>query len=259
MESNFEKYETTQLYIDSAYRTNGIVSDFTQLIKPEIQKGLAYCVNSVSIPHSYLNMWPQSSSLTLAITFSTSGTITASIDNLNYDETTLKSAIETDINASLSLGTFEMYFRNGRVEFFTDTETMTITDVQINTTNSLYRYLGFITGDGIVGLQAARGSNFYNLSGPDSIYVHSRALSSNRNYSITGTQLEDNSAIHRVYVDVNSGSQINNNNQNVIWQKLPSSKLGKVDFSLRYNDGTLIDLQGLDWSMTISVLSRGNY
>lgn len=254
-----EDYITTQLYIDSGNISTGNNENFKLYIYPQIQKACAYAINSVSIPASYLNMYPSSSTLRFDMTFSVSGAQSFTIPNLNYNDQTLASAMETAVNAVIT-GTFDVSFVNGVCTFTSSVETFSISAGDLGQATSLYPFLGFTTA--VVAVSTATGTNQYNLSGPNSLYIASRSLTTNKNYLSLGDRLSNNNVIHRVYVDENTGTTIQNTNLNVVWTQLPSQNLSALDFTLyRADTGALeiVDLRGLEWNMTMTIKSSGSY
>jgi len=263
MEADFGRFQTTEIFVDSEDYTGdtGSQSEMTVVVKPEIQQAMAYKVNSVSIPHSYLNMWPRQNNLTMTLDFAVTGVVVLTIKNLPYTASELITALNQELILSGVTGIVEWRILNGRFELNSTVEAFTITTGYINAVGSLYPFIGFTDADAISLVLAQRGSNTYNLSGPSSLYIASRSLCANRNYKIStaGDQITDTEIVYRVNVTANSGGTINNLNLVNEWKPIFAPKLGKLDLSLLYSDGTLVDLFGLSWQISLSIISKANY
>lgn len=258
MEYNPEQYASRELHIDSSNVTSasGTATNFKLNLLPAIEQAMEYRIENYSIPHSYLNIDPTSSTLSLPFTSDFDGAVNPSFPNLNYTDTTLKTALETAINAVIT-GNVIIVFANGRCSFTFDTIQATVSLANI-AASPLWTALGFSAAVGPA--TNFKGDKFYNLSGPGRFYIHSRFLSSQQNQQINTTDtLVNTNSITSVLVDVNSGDQIISRIPGP-WLPINNPRIVSLDLSLRYNDGTVVDLQGLDWSCDISIVKkRDNY
>jgi hypothetical protein len=118
------------------------------------------------------------------------------------------------------------------------------------------------TGWSNLGLTTPRGvavvaivlDNYINVTGPEKLYVYSSQLSSSYALDTTSGRLSKGSIIQDVPVNVAQGSIINYSSFANYFQCNNLAQPGVLDFSLRYPDGEIVDLNGLDWSMSIVLI-----
>lgn len=264
MEENFRQYQSTQIYFDSD-QYDGSKTESISYVKPEIQKALAYKVDSVTVPHSYLNFWYAEANVNIRMTFSVTGTLTFTFTNRPYTLSEFIAALNAAIVASAVTGTVVFSYVDGRVQVVSSgAELITVSQADYDLTGSMWGFLGFTDPFGPSPVRYAENSP--NFSGPSSLYVISRALCGNRNYQLdfstssgTSKSLINSSAIFRVSVNANTGSTIENTNLSDSWKPIPSGKLNTLDLSLVYPTGEIVDLTGLNWQVSLTILSSGNY
>lgn len=257
MELDFKNRVVTRVYIDSSQVTSGSASNFELVLRSVINNCVAYQVESLTVPHSYLNMNPTSSTLSMPMSTSLDGAFTIGIPNLSYTDTTFISTVNAAVAllAPLSLPVFS--FANGRLSITATAGTFSISAADIAASNMWSQYLGWPSAALLA--TNAKGTQYYNLGGPNTIYLHSRWLSAQFDRFVNGSELDVNNAIEGLPVNAVSGGNIYKLYPGA-WQPVSNRILTKLDFSLRYNDGTLIDLQGLHWRATINLLGdSSNY
>lgn len=253
MEFDTTGKRTKRLYLDSEYRSGGSVSEYRVKLNPKMNNVLAYRIENIAVVHSYLNMWPQLANLSLRLEFSVAGVVTLGLINLPYTIYELVDELNTQLAASAVSGVVEFRQRYGRIELNSSIETFDITVADLNVVGSVWRFLGFTDADAITTVLAQQGSNAYNVSGPGSIFIHSSALAGTDQYKIKGNDGVLTPAIDQIIVNANSGSTISNQ-QPTSWTPVANNQVDIVDVSLRYNDGTLVDLRGLNWQATLVLL-----
>lgn len=257
MTSNIESSFTTKLHIDSANRNNGTSTNFIHICMPQIDNLKMYRFENVCLPHSWLNMWPDSATLVLSFTTAADGAVSVNIPNESYTMTDLLTTLQAAINAAIT-NPVALSSANQKVTF-TPGDAWTVSGANLTETNSLWSFLGFTVAFGPTAA-AFSGDRVANVSGPTRLYLHSERLSSQRDYSYNTitTQLAGSSMIKPITVTENSGE--------LIWDDQPSEytqtairSLGNVDFSLRYADGSLVDLRGENFQFTITLISNQIY
>ena len=260
MEFDFKNYSTTQIFIDSSTRSSGSNENFTQIVKPEIQNAMAYRIENVSLPHTYLNMYPSSTALNFSVSTALDGGVAMQISNQSYDIDALISALNGRLGTFTSGGA-SLSKLNGKILLTIPVgNAFTVSQGDIDQAFSVWPFLGFTIPFG-PQIIAARGNNFYNVSGPPRVYIACRALSTNKAYLVTDSsvgQLENTPNIVGFNVNGNSGEFMINEVPSS-WLPISAPRLSRLDFKLIYFDGTVIDLQGIPWSMSISIVSSKSF
>jgi hypothetical protein len=253
MELDPSQRKTTRVYIDSSQVTTGSVNDFELILRTAVENVVAFQIENLAIPHSYLNMNPTTGTLSMPMSTSLDGAFTLLLDNLPYTDTSFITALNAAAAVSAPLSGLSFTFANGRLNVTTTAGTASISAANISASNMWSQFLGWTVAQTLFA-GTAKGNKFYNLGGPGMIFIHSRWLSAQSDRFVRGSELDINNAIYGVIVNANTGGTIYNVFPSA-WQGVSNRRLVKLDFSLRYNDGSLIDLQGLNWQLTINLIS----
>ena len=251
MEINPVFRETTSISIDSAYRTNGTSSNFKVLFKESVKDVEAYRIENISVPFSYIPYRQDLATLNFTITGSVSGVVNAILTNEPFTDTSLQPNLESKLGALLT-GTTTVSFTGGRVSISNTAETLQLTSANLSASTG-WTLIGFTIPVG--PLNTIRGDKFYNLSGDDRIYLHSQIISGGNNFKINATEMVPTDSILSIPVNVNSGDKIYKWIPGS-WCPVANSDIKAIDFTLRFGDGTIIDLNGLEWGADITFLKK---
>ncbi len=246
--------QTTQLHIESSERTTGTAENFSLAFRIAIDNCAAFRVESYSIPHSYLsNFDPSQPQIPFFFSTSLDGPQTLLLDNVAYTDATFIAAANAYL-LTLCPVTQPQFGLNGDKLTITIVapHTFTLSASNLNQTPDWTGMLGFTTP--LAAVASALADNPFNFSGPPTIYIHSIALSGQRDYQTQGESMTTSSMISSVPVSANSGGQIVSLYPGTL-RPIPNRTLKFADFSLRRADGSLIDLRGQDWTVDITVVS----
>lgn len=186
----------------------------------------------------------------------------ATISAGNYTASELVSDLETELLATDADGGYTVTYNSNNYRITIDHsggEDM----VNVNKyTSPLLELCGFSLGRGTLAAAdgPATGDNTINLSGPNSVLVHSSVFSRNRRryYAIdegfSKTSYRDNNAF-TIPVRASPGSNLVENLSSCVVQPLgqSNSRFNEVDFELRFPSGQSLDLHGNHWTMTLNI------
>lgn len=242
------------LFVDSSQRRTGTSgsTDFTVVLTKPVKRAQRCYLYDVAIPFSYY-VFPSGSLIDIAyfdgVGFSSFVVV---IPEGNYTITEILALLNADVSVIAANITFTV----GAANKIVMTTTTVGGFVGVSSVTNAWRTLGFTQA-----VPAASASitadNVYNLSGPNRLYIHSYTLNSvdtlKTNTLFTrGTSYTN--IIGSVVVDVNSGGLIRSlvPNPSLL---LYGRDISEIDFSLRFSDGTLVDLNGLEWSLQLCIES----
>lgn len=245
----------TSIYVNSASRGSGTATNFRMSLTPTMN-ARKYRVKKASIPFTYYTVRTGINDV-FALATAADGNISITLPAGSYTPTTLKPMMQNLLNPLVTGNvtvTFNATTLRVELAFTATTGEINAASLAAGTANS---FLGF----GAIQAPANPmiGSSVYNLSGPEELFIHSQALqdsSALSSYSTADFQLKTTSVIHRVSVNVNFGSTIIDDYGTSSWQDYPNRSITQLDFSLRYADGTLVDLQGREWSLELEVIGK---
>ena len=251
MEINPSSREVTTVAIDSADRTTGTESDFKLLFTKSIPGVIAYRVENITVPFSYLPYRQDLATLTFQITGNISGSVSATVANQQFTDTSFKTAFEAALLIALT-GISTVEYNGGAITISNSVETLEITAGNLTASNG-WDLIGFTIPVGPASSITA--NKFYNFSGDNRIYLHSQVMSGQNNYKIIQSQMTPTDSILSIPVNVNSGDTIYKEIPNA-WAPCTTSDIRSIDFSLRFRDGTIINLNGRNWGAEISFLKN---
>lgn len=249
------KTDRTIVYINSKDRTRGGTSDFVLNMMPWIPNSRLYRVKTISVPFSWYVF--RAGQNVFSLNSSVDGPITVTIPPGNYTTATLKTTLEALINPLIT--------GNITITFNSTTQKMELvpsggTQIEMNGGNlaagTANEMLGFTSQQPLTSLLI--GNNVFNLSGDQAIYLHSDRLRDENSLStvenpLNNTELTYTSILHRVPVDVNSGSLIVDK-WGSPWLEYPNNKITQLDFQLRHQDGSFVNLNGQDYTFVLEFL-----
>lgn len=220
------------IFINSKDRVIGSASDFQINIK-DIQndfENIELTLQKVSIPRSYYPINSSNNVITCSL-----GDFTLTPGNYTIAQLITEFNSKTSIVLSHSTTTGKMGFAV--------TGAFSITGA--------YKYLGLATG-AHAGTGSFVSDNVADLSGPSEINLITDIPLYSTN-SLTGNR----DRLISIYPNCSFGDYINFTISNFAPIKLATNNISMQSFSLRDETGTLIDLNGLDWSFTL-LLSSSN-
>jgi len=248
--------------ISSNNRTSGNVNDYKIKLTNPIENIRRLTSMQVSIPYSWYTVMSGINDkiyIKAGVT-----TYTATLTEGNYSGGALGTFItevQTQINSA--------YIPDNlfTVTFTVLTEKITITHASTNFTivfgtniiASARKLLGFNATDTSPAGLTFTGNNVYSLTGDDTIFIKSRALSGGVSY------LANDRASFIIPIPVAGvfGSTIVFRAQGEEWDIHYSDQMGKtfdrIDLSVYFEDGTtLVPLNGLDWRMSFQITESVN-
>ena len=240
------------LFVDSSQRQNGTPTDFKILLRRPIPRSKKVYLYDVAIPFTYYVI--NSTNNVFQFVYDNFGPIIANFTLApgNYDNTTIITAIQALLDILVGAGNVVISIDAATSKFVL---TATAGTVEIRTADiaiiTMQEILGFTTAQ--VAAASLTADNVYNLSGPNRLYIHSDALQSGSTLKTKGLLNESASyspVIGSVIVDVNSGGTIRSLIPNPSLD-MNCRDIAEIDFSLRYSDGTIVDLNGSNWTLQL--------
>ena len=229
------------IFINSADRISGTINDFQVFLK-DIKNDLediSITIQNLSIPNSFypINL------LNNIISIGATTALTATITPGNYTAT----QFITEFVAESSLGITGTYNGNTGKFSFGSTNGMAWS----LTANTNQPFLGLTTGAHNSVNGVITSDSVINLSGAREI----RILSDIPIYS-TNTRDDNKNILISVYPNCTFGNMINYSLQNFAHVKLSTSNIGLQRFTLVNEYNEILDLNNLDWSMTLLLTSN---
>jgi hypothetical protein len=235
--------ERVVLYIDSKHRTSGTSENFTLQLSTNIAKIQQVEVISAEVPYTFYVI----NSTNCAISWSSGATVyTANVPVGNYTITTFLPALQTAMNAVMagftvtySTVTFKITFANATA--FSILGTSTISDII-----------------GLSGTTASAASvtlpRVFNIGGPKYLLIRSTKLTQPK---ITRPFLNStqNNILYKIDINGSPGDILVEKNLYTNMLKYGVRQtIRTIDFQLTDDNGNLIDLNGLDWSLTLNLV-----
>lgn len=238
--------EIRNVIIDSRLRDNGTVSNFTYSLKWPIAQPNSFAVESVQLfntaytinDYNYMFYWTDSASV------AHNSTLTKG----NYTATSLASHIQTIMNTEdTSAGdtyTVTVPSVSGKMTIANDTNNF---QLRFNTTtNSVAKTLGF-TETAKTGAQTYTGDNVVKLN--TRYYLIYGDVGIQNTYSAN----ELTNILAYVPNNVNFGDMIDYQPELAKSFKVTEKELSRLKIYIKDDNGNLVDLNGVDWSMNIIV------
>lgn len=250
----------TTFYFNSKDRTSGEINAPMFSFPTGISEAKSYYIKNVSIPFSsYVSIYPatgNSSTVLFAIS-DPSGLHNVALTSGNYGASALATLLQTALNTAVGGNSYTVTYNMNTYRYtITNNASANFTlywDVvnQVRGHEIFYTYgfSGQLTGSSTyVSTQAATASGTsYNY------YIKSQALTMGKSYSYF--QNRTDSVVITVPLNVPTTGLIQYNDQ--LGQRIPISNtnINTVDFRLCDDYGHLVNLNGLDWTITLVVIS----
>lgn len=233
------------LSFSSGGRTSGTNSNPTYEIKRGLTAKDRVSIVSTIIPASYYVV----NAANNTIDFTENAVVlSATITPGNYNSTTIQTEIITQMNAA-STGVFTMGYNESTYHLTWTNDTLTFV---IDPTSSASQIIG-VTAAQVAALTQT-SNDAIELSGPRSIFIESQVLGRGRSaYLVNGEQ--GRPVLVNIPVSAPTGSII-------IWEDASQSnrtygitcnQINEIDFRLRDINGTELDLNGLEWEITVAL------
>jgi hypothetical protein len=241
------------LYLDSVNRTSGTVNDLVFDIHPQIEHVVGYEIVDFDIGKNPIyNITAECNDFRWEDT--AANVIDSTIPIGGYTNTELANEMATQMNAdAVAVDAYTVVYDaiTGKFTITEDSDTFELTTTFL--TDSLYTKIGFSTAADKTGATSYVGDSLVDINSLYFIYLKSR--------SITNILLDAprdagclTNSIHRVKIDVPFGGDINKNDiQFPIFINCNSNKLSLIDIQVVDRLGIPVELNGMEWSMTLQV------
>lgn len=253
---NLMKIDKRIIYLDSVNKTSGTNESPHFDIHPKIDNVVGFEVLNFDMPfNSFYNI--TSLCNTFNWTDSGSNALTSTIPIKSYSETELANEIESVMNSdtiALDTYTVEYVLQTG---FITITENGSNFQLNISTTsNSLYSKIGFETDQ--TGATTYTGTKVVNINELFYIYLESKRIK-----DILLDPPRDatclSNALHRVKINADFKDKLDNTIQFPVFVNCNGDRLTSIDIKMVDRDGNTVDLNGINWSITIQVFYEHKY
>lgn len=242
--------ETVVLYIDSANRTSGIAENFSITLASTVKRVSYVEIVSAEIPFTLYTV--NSNNNTLRFGRNTATDVTVTIPSGNYMVASFQDALKTAMDAGfISIGQSAGFSSTYSKEKFVLTITHATTPFILDSTSPIASFMGITTTN--VANQTVTLGGILNLSGPNYLLIKSTALARQKiTRPFVNTAQDD--ILYKVPLTVSPGSIM-------IEKNLYSNKLKYgnrqnikvIDFTLVDPSGTVVNLNGQNWSMTVNL------
>lgn len=249
------------LHIDSRHRDHGTATNFSYSIDPSIRDVKKLAIVSLELPYTIYPVrainstinWTDSGPVARSAVI-TSGYYTgSSLATQIASQMTSTSATDT-YTGSFSLNTFKITI----IESGALTWSMTM---GTNITSSIRFVTGFTTDTTTAASHT--GNNVVRTTGESNVYIR---VSSLPDLSYIGTGSEGGSTtqsarltnLFKIPIDANPGDVINYTNPNDIintYMFQNHANINNFQISLEFYDGEILELNGSEWSLTLSLLT----
>lgn len=239
------------VYLDSINRTSGTIEDSIFDIHPQIEHVVGYEILDFDIgKNPFYNITAKCNSFSWDDTGTNS--IVSTIPIKSYTPIQFAQQIQDTMNAdAIAADSYAVVFdaQTGKYTITEDSDTFVLTTTV--TLNSLYTKLGFNTNAVQVGATSYETDNVGDLNDLYFIFLKSRAITNILTDAPRNVGCLANS-IHRVKIDVPFAGDINKNDiQFPTFINCNSHQLSTIDIQIVDNDGDEVDMNGVEWSMTI--------
>lgn len=231
--------DRTNIYINSRNRSSGDVSNFVLNLTPSIRISSAAYTSS-EIPFTFYATNNTNNQIQFTVG---ANTYLATISPGNYEITSYVDTVQTQMNA---------LFPGFTVSYARETHKITInnsTNFTILATSSASRQLGVAT----TAAQSTTwtSQNAVDISGPKYLLLHSLALTNQKIIKSYVDSLPSDVVAKISIVGAPGDILIDNVNQNLLYRT--PQLIDKIDIRLTDENGELIDLNGLDFSVSFSL------
>jgi hypothetical protein len=242
------------LFITSSDRINPTSTTSTNFLfsfSEDVRKINQIKIECISIPYSFYGITAANNTLVF-----NNGAVTVTIPPGNYSINTLLTTLEAVILAAFPTATPAVTWDITTLKLtITMTSAFTVNSTTTQPTSTLAPFLGFKANS--TSGTTATGDSALNIRGPSFLFIKSVYLSKLLRTSI---KVSDNkgSALNNTFlvvpINVIFGNYITLFPDQVITfaNAVTIKKEDNIDLQITYEDGTIVDLVGLDWSLSLS-------
>lgn len=238
------------VYLDSINRSRGTIETPTFDIHPKIDNVLGFEVLQFDMPFN-----PFYNFTTACDTFdwqdSGGNNITSTIPVQNYTEDQLASEIETQMNAdTIAADTYTVEYdaQTGKMTF--TIAALTFQLLPSTTTNSLYEKVGIESDQ--TGGSTYTGTGIVDMNELFYVYLQSKNIKDILLDAPRDAGCLSNS-LHRVKIDNDFKRRLDNHIPFPVFINCNGDKLSEIDIRLVDRLGNLVDMNGVEWSITIQI------
>lgn len=246
---------------DVRFRVNSAVSSGNE------QYCMAVGVHNASIPHTWYNIF--GTRFTIYFGYGGVTTVSGNIPRKNYTATTLASAFQTAVNAAMVdaglAATFVVTYdsETNYMQFSNSVVALVAPWYFVAVEDSCYlelglRFLAQGRSSSVVSRLNAGGTAYIvtpgamvDLSAFHGVYINMQSHVSNAQASYNG--LNQTSILARVPVRQPFGGIETFEPQHIEYVYLPNASLTDINITLTGDDGDLLELNGVDWTLTLHV------
>ena len=247
-------HKTTIVYINSADVQNP--SDFRITTgNSGVLDIYEYAVQDITVPFTWNTI--RVGRNTIQWTATVDGILSVTVPSGNYTATQLATQLTNQMTAvattSIYTVTYNSITQNFSINAPTDTFRILQTDLDAS---DLWTPLGF-TSPYTIASNTQISVSSININGDNRLFVTSSAISNNDSYQTSAnSQLDRSERIASVIIDGQPGSILQDKKSELIWRQWPWTNLNSFDIQLRHEDGSLVDLRGNDWQISIIFHSK---
>lgn len=253
----------TLLYINSKDRSNGTPSQFNYTLPQGVRDCKAYYIKNVVIPYvQYVTIYKSTTGGNQYFTMGENGgpTFQISLSPGNYSASQLATMIQTAINGVFS-NVYSVSY-NANTYLFTISNTGAPTffiDWSNNNVFNVYQSIGF--GLGYANLNSGFVNSLISvepaqLAGPNNYFIKSSSLNIGQPNFF---QDQQSNAVLQIPINAVSGGYIIYENQDQLFYPLKgNNNLNVIDIGLYDDYNNVVDMNGINWSMTLCISNRNN-
>lgn len=238
-------------YVNSGERNVGVTNDFQIFTEGSGISGVtAYAVDSITVPFTWFTTRPGRD--TFQLTSSVDGILNFSLAPGTYSILTFVINFNIQLNLLPGAVLFTTTFNNntGRMTVNADAGTVEITVADL------------AAGDGWISAgfraPAAAGpsitsDSFVDITGNNRLYVTSKMLGNRDAFDSADDSAKRSDIISDVMIDQNFFGVIHDKKFPSYgrFRDWPNRPISNIDFQLRHEDTSLVDLNGAEWQMTL--------
>lgn len=233
------------IYVDSRDRVNpnDTSSDFSvRLTDTNMNENKSISIENISIPYSFFGINSTNNAFSLG---SSVGTLqTVSITQGNYTSASFVVELKTQLDL-LGIGTFTC-----SVSSLTGKLTISSTNPFVLRNDTVnYKYLGFPRAI------TTTSSTANAITSPNPIDLGIKYIDIITDLSLASSNTRNNNTdiFARIYINCNPFDTIFYDTSSFLFCKLLSNRLNSVHFRLIDDAGNLLNLNGLDWAITLEI------
>lgn len=217
-----------QIAVNSRDRITGNSNDFTYQLGRVLQNVNSFSLDFISIPIAYYRVNSTNNRFDV-------GASQVTLTEGDYTITTLATEVQTQLQAINA-----NYTCSVSGNYLVLAHTTTAFTLDFNVDNSAYEVMGFVKTGSYTGTTSYTSPNSVNLYGSQVCHLCSKEL------GIQSLNDAFDNVVQSFVIDATYGNVNTYINNTPVTKVITTKNLDKIDFSLRKDDGTLFDLDGLN-------------